>query len=79
MIIDTFAEHIHMAEAAQAWLRQRGSRVTDVRFFMRRPLLEIVCPPVELVLRATRIVERSAEGDRSVWIASLNHCQILWR
>ncbi|HDS4874516.1 TPA: hypothetical protein QHY04_004448, partial [Citrobacter koseri] len=49
MITERIAEHINMAEAAQEWLRQRGSRVTDIRIFMRRPLLEIACPPVELV------------------------------
>ena len=41
MIAERIAEHISMAEAAQNWLRARGSRVTDVRVFMRRPLLEI--------------------------------------
>ena len=56
MITERIAEHISMAEAAQAWLRARGSRVTDVRVFMRRPLLEIACPPAELVKSADRIV-----------------------
>ncbi|MEA1062281.1 MULTISPECIES: hypothetical protein [Erwiniaceae] len=79
MIIEKIAEHISMAEAAQDWLRQRGSRVTDIRVFMRRPLLEIACPPAELVQRATRIIERCETGTRSVWIASLNDCQIIWR
>lgn len=38
MITERIAEHISMAEAAQNWLRSRGSRVTDFRVFMRRPL-----------------------------------------
>ncbi|EHI6280240.1 hypothetical protein J9K58_002098 [Salmonella enterica] len=79
MITERIAEHINMAEAAQEWLRQRGSRVTDIRIFMRRPLLEIACPPVELVKSANRIVECCDAGTRSVWVAALNGCQIIWR
>jgi len=79
MITERIAEHISMAEAAQAWLRARGSRVTGVRVFMRRPLLEIACPPAELVKGADRIVERCDTGTRSVWIASLEGCRIIWR
>ncbi|AVE67908.1 hypothetical protein SKN04_001671 [Salmonella enterica] len=79
MITERIAEHINMAEAAQEWLRQRGSRVTDIRIFMRRPLLEIACPPVELVKSANRIVECCDTGTRSVWVAALNGCQIIWR
>lgn len=76
---EKMAEYINMAEAAQDWLRQRGSRVTDIRVFMRRPLLEIACPPAELVQQANRIVESCVTGTRSVWIARLNGCQIIWR
>ena len=79
MITERIAEHISMAEAAQNWLRERGSRVTDVRVFMRRPLLEIACPPVELLNSAERIAESHNGGTRSVWVASLEGCRIIWR
>lgn len=79
MIADRIAEHISMAEAAQSWLRARGSRVTGVRVFMRRPLLEIACPPSELVLNADRITETHNGGTRSVWFATLEGCRIIWR
>ena len=79
MIAERIAEHISMAEAAQNWLRSRGSRVTDVRVFMCRPLLEIVCPPTELVRSASRISETHNGGTRSVWVASLEGCRIIWR
>jgi len=79
MIAERIAEHISMAEAAQNWLRARGSRVTDVRVFMRRPLLEIACPPVELLNSAERIAESHNGGTRFVWVASLEGCRIIWR
>ncbi|WP_036109014.1 hypothetical protein [Mangrovibacter phragmitis] len=79
MIAEHIAEHISMAEAAQSWLRARGSRVTDVRVFMRRPLLEIACPPAELVNQASRIMETHKGGTRSVWVASLEGCRVIWR
>ena len=76
---EKLSEYINMAEAAQAWLRQRGSRVTDIRVFMKRPMLEITCPPSELERRAARIAEHSFTGTRFVWTASLEGCQIIWR
>ena len=79
MITEHIAEHINMAEKAQEWLRQRGSRIDDMRIFMRRPLLVIACPPVELVNSAQRICECSDGASRSVWIASLNGCRVMWR
>ncbi|BBV67820.1 hypothetical protein STW0522KLE44_42080 [Klebsiella sp. STW0522-44] len=79
MITERIAEHIKMAEAAQSWLRERGSRVTELRVFMRRPLLEIACPPVDLVNSASRITESHNGGTRSVWVASLEGCRIIWR
>ncbi|KFB97844.1 Kil family protein, partial [Trabulsiella guamensis ATCC 49490] len=79
MITERIAEHISMAEAAQDWLRARGSRVTDVRVFMRRPLLEIACPPSELVRSANRITETHNGGTRSVWFATLGGCGVIWR
>lgn len=79
MISEMIAEHINMAEAAQEWLRARGSRVTDIRVFMRRPLIEIACPPAELVKNANRITEHNIKGSRSVWITHLEGCNIVWR
>ncbi|EPI9148627.1 hypothetical protein ACTBUY_001964 [Salmonella enterica subsp. enterica] len=79
MITSRIAEHVQMAEAAQEWLRQHGSRIETLRVFMRRPLLVITCPPVELVNKAQRISEHSDGGTRSVWIASVNGCRVMWR
>ncbi|EAV2253204.1 hypothetical protein EXO78_06335 [Salmonella enterica] len=79
MISGRIAEHISMAETAQDWLRQRGSRIVDLRVFLRRPLLEITCPPVELVNRAQRINEHYNGSYRSVWITSVNGCRVMWR
>ncbi|MGQ3663262.1 hypothetical protein [Citrobacter braakii] len=79
MIADHISEHVQMAEQAQEWLRARGSRVESLRVFMRRPLLVIACPPSELVNSAERISENSGGGSRSVWVASLNGCRVMWR
>ncbi|HDS8578231.1 TPA: hypothetical protein QH731_003556 [Klebsiella variicola] len=79
MIPERIAEHISMIESARVWLRERGSGVETFYVFMRRPVLVISCPPVELIQRASRISEHSNGGSRSVWVASLNDCQIIWR
>lgn len=79
MIPERIAEHISMAETAQDWLRARNSRVTDVRLFMRRPLIEITSPPVELITRAERVNEHCMGRSRVLWTASLQGCQIVWR
>lgn len=79
MITERMAEHVQMAEQAQEWLRQHGSRIEDLRVFMRRPLLVIACPPVELVKSAERISEKCNGESRSVWIASVNGCRVMWR
>lgn len=79
MIAERIAEHVSMAEEAQAWLRERGSRIETLRVFMRRPLLVIVNPPVELVNSAQRISESCNGGSRSVWVASVNGCRVMWR
>ena len=42
-------------------------------------LLEIACPPVELLNSAERIAESHNGGTRSVWVASLEGCRIIWR
>ena len=79
MITERIAEHVGMATAAQAWLQARGSRVTEMRVWMRRPCLEITCPPTELVNRANHLIERCPTGTRSVWMATLEGCQVIWR
>lgn len=79
MIAERIAEHVSMAEQAQEWLRQRGSRIETLRVFMRRPMLVITCPPVELLNSAERISENCDGGSRSVWVASLNGCRVMWR
>lgn len=79
MITERIAEHVQMAEAAQDWLRQRGSRVETLRVFMRRPMLVIACPPVELLKTAERISENCGGSCRSVWVASVNGCRVMWR
>jgi len=79
MIAERIAEHVRMATAAEAWLKTRGSRVAETRVYMRRPMLEITCPPAELVSRAYRINESYQNGTRSVWAATLEGCQIIWR
>lgn len=79
MITEHIAEHVQMAEQAQEWLRQHGSRIETLRVFMRRPLLVIACPPVELVKTAERISENYNGASRSVWVASVNGCRVMWR
>lgn len=79
MIPERIAEHVRMAMAAEAWLEQRGSHVTDTRVYMCRPLLEITCPPAELLGKADRITETYSNGTRSVWVASIEGCRIIWR
>lgn len=79
MIPEMISQHMQSANNAAEWLKARGSYITDMRLYMRRPLLEITCPPAELVNSASRIVERCEIGTRSVWVARLNDCQIIWR
>ncbi|HBC0987592.1 TPA: hypothetical protein IGZ61_002266 [Escherichia coli] len=79
MISERLAAHVAAAEQAQHWLRQRGARVVDFRMFARRPMLEITCPPAQLVAEADRIVEMYQGGTRSVWVATVNNCRVIWR
>lgn len=79
MITERIADHLGMANAAQAWLLARGSHITDMRVWMRRPCLEITCPPSELVNRASHLIERCPTGTRSVWMASIAGCHVIWR
>ena len=79
MIPEKIAEHMQLAKATEALLNKRGCYVTDYRQFRTRPVLEVSCPPAELLERAARIVERCNTGTRSVWVAPFNGCQIVWR
>lgn len=79
MITENMAARIAAAERAQAWLRQHGARVVGCRLHRCRPVLEIVCPPTELAAAAARITETCHGGTRSVWVASVNDCRIIWR
>ncbi|EIZ3827437.1 hypothetical protein MN350_005101, partial [Escherichia coli] len=57
----------------------RGSHVNESWLGVARPVLEITCPPPELVRNAVRIMEHKSGVARSVWTARLNGCQIIWR
>ncbi len=71
--------NIKMAMEAQVWLREHGSHVAESWLGVARPLLEITCPPPELVKCAIPIMVRKAGGVQVVWAARLNGCQIIWR
>lgn len=73
------SSHVQQALATEAMLNQKGCLVTAFRQSPTRPILEVTCPPVDLVHRAVRIVERNNSGSRSIWVASLNGCRIIWR
>ncbi|HGY4723313.1 TPA: hypothetical protein ACNV1G_004562 [Citrobacter amalonaticus] len=79
MIPERMAAHIAAATRARHWLGDRGVKVVKECFFMNRPLLEITCPPAELVMMASRISEHSNGGSRSVWVATLDDCRVIWR
>ncbi|MBM6483478.1 hypothetical protein JSX99_14820 [Klebsiella pneumoniae] len=79
MIAERISDHVAAAARARHWLRERGAEVEGERFFMCRPLLEITCPPAELVSCADRIVESYNGGTRSVWVASVQDCRVIWR
>lgn len=79
MIAERMSGHIAAAARARHWLRERGAEVECERFFMCRPMLEITCPPTELVSSADRIVETYNGGTRSVWVATVEDCRVIWR
>ncbi len=68
-----------MATEVKTWLQERGSHVNESWLGVARPVLEISCPPPELVRNAVRIMEHKSGVARSVWTARLNGCQIIWR
>ncbi|MXI19969.1 hypothetical protein GRW05_09485 [Escherichia coli] len=73
------SRNIKMATEVKSWLQERGSHVNESWLGVARPVLEITCPPPELVRNAVRIMEHKSGGARSVWTARLNGCQIIWR
>ncbi|HHD2676159.1 TPA: hypothetical protein ACN02O_000088 [Klebsiella oxytoca] len=79
MFPELISSHVQQAMATQALLHKKGCLVTDFRQSPARPVLEVSCPPVELLEKAFRIVERDKSGTRSIWVASFNGCRIIWR
>ncbi|WP_180932842.1 hypothetical protein [Escherichia coli] len=73
------SRNIKMATEVKSWLQERGSHVNESWLGVARPVLEISCPPPELVRNAVRIMEHKSGVARSVWTARLNGCQIIWR
>ncbi|ELM3734825.1 hypothetical protein ACOGYR_002376 [Edwardsiella piscicida] len=78
MIPELISTHVRQAMATAALLSKKGCLVTDFRQSRTRPVLEVSCPPVELLNSAVRIIERNNSGSRSVWVASFNGCRIIW-
>lgn len=79
MVAEKMAEHVRMAQAAKNWLADRGCVTIAVNFFTRRPLIEIATPSASLVTQAARISESFNGGTRSVWVASVEGCRVIWR
>ncbi|EAC1244329.1 TPA: hypothetical protein KML71_004543 [Escherichia coli] len=73
------SRNIKMATEVKTWLQARGSHVNESYLGVARPILEITCPPPELVRSAIRIMEHKSGIARSVWTARFNGCQIIWR
>ncbi|HDK0450443.1 TPA: hypothetical protein PRT66_003326 [Escherichia coli] len=73
------SRNIKMATEVKSWLQERGSHVNESWLGVARQVLEITCPPPELVRNAVRIMEHKSGVARSVWTARLNGCQIIWR
>ncbi|HBC0040198.1 TPA: hypothetical protein JGA48_004493 [Salmonella enterica] len=73
------SRNIKMATEVKIWLQERGSHVNESWLGVARPVLEITCPPPELVQSAIRIMEHKSGVARSVWTARFNGCQIIWR
>ncbi|MEH5636556.1 hypothetical protein ACNISP_19550, partial [Escherichia coli] len=66
------SRNIKMATEVKTWLQERGSHVNESWLGVARPVLEITCPPPELVRNAVRIMEHKSGVARSVWTARLN-------
>ncbi|MBC0480241.1 hypothetical protein FSG60_024555, partial [Escherichia coli] len=63
------SRNIKMATEVKTWLQERGSHVNESWLGVARPVLEITCPPPELVRNAVRIMEHKSGVARSVWTA----------
>lgn len=79
MISELISLHVQQAMATEAMLNEKGCLVKEFRQTRTRPVLEVSCPPADLLNNAVRIVERNNSGSRSVWVASFNGCRIIWR
>jgi len=79
VISELISLHVQQARATEAMLKEKGCLVKEFRQTRTRPVLEVSCPPTELLNSAVRIVERNNSGSRSVWVASFNGCRIIWR
>ncbi len=49
------SRNIKMATEVKSWLQERGSHVNESWLGVARPVLEITCPPPELVRNAVRL------------------------
>ncbi|WP_338298657.1 hypothetical protein, partial [Escherichia coli] len=54
------SRNIKMATEVKTWLQERGSHVNESWLGVARPVLEITCPPPELVRNAVRIMEHKS-------------------
>ena len=79
MFPELISTHMQKITATEALLNQKGCHVQSFSVTRARPVLNVLCPPTELLNRAVRIVERNNTGTRSVWVASFNGCRIIWR
>lgn len=79
MFPELISTHLQQVRATELLLNQKGCLITGFRQTPTRPVLEVSCPPVELLSNAVRIIERSSTGTCSVWTASFNGCRIIWR
>ncbi|MBC6503345.1 hypothetical protein GW742_17990 [Citrobacter freundii] len=79
MVSEHMAKNISAAMKAREWLWERGSYVTREIEFMGGFMLEVSTPPLELVDKAQRINENSNGATRSVWVATIEDCRVIWR
>lgn len=73
------SRNIRMATEVKNWLQAHGSHVNELFLGVARPILDISCPPPELVRKAVRITERKSSMTRSAWVTRFHGCQIIWR
>ncbi|MCY1697174.1 hypothetical protein OVA10_03600 [Lelliottia sp. SL45] len=73
------SSRIQAAQNVRRWLQDKGCQEVAARLFNHRALIEVSCPPAELLHKAQRITESYAGVTRSVWTVFYNGCQIIWR